>query len=48
MQNAAALYMGYRSVAELKDAQEISGPDAALETLSRAFPRLPTYIDDWF
>lgn len=48
VQNVAELYMGYRSVSDLREAREISGPDADLELLSRAFPRTPTYIDDWF
>jgi len=48
IQNAAELYMGYRSVAELVAAQQIEGPEAALDLLDRAFPRQATYIDDWF
>jgi predicted acetyltransferase len=48
IQSAAELYMGYRSVHELVGARELSGPDAALDLLDRAFPRHLTYIDDWF
>lgn len=48
VQHLAQLYMGYRTVAELHESLEISGPDDQLETLAAAFPAYPTYIDDWF
>ena len=47
-QALAQLYMGYRSVADLESTGELRLSDAQRDVLSQAFPRHPTYIDDWF
>ena len=47
-QTLAQLYIGFRSVLELTSSGELMGDAAQLELLTRAFPRTPAYLDDWF
>ncbi len=48
IQALSQLYLGYYSVDELRGMRAISGPRKALDLLARAYPKTPTYIEDWF
>jgi predicted acetyltransferase len=47
-QALAQLYMGYRSVSDLQDSGDLVVSDQQAQLLELAYPRYPTYIDDWF
>jgi predicted acetyltransferase len=47
-QALAQLYMGYRSVSDLQDSGDLAVSDQQAQLLELAYPRYPTYIDDWF
>ncbi len=48
IQALSQLYLGYYSVEDLIGMELISGAKSALTILGRAFPRTPTYIEEWF
>lgn len=48
IQALSQLYLGYYSVEELREMVRLSGPQQSLTLLGRAFPKSPTYIEDWY
>jgi predicted acetyltransferase len=44
----AQLYIGYRSVGDIIDAGQLVAGKEQANLLSRAFPKYPAFLDDWF